>query len=80
MRNGSTRHMRVLRARVLRDSDVCHICGQPGADSVDHVLPVVRRPDLAYDLSNLRPAHLVCNKRKSDKDYAPIIRRSGSLN
>lgn len=64
--------------RILAVSDVCHICGQPGADSVDHVIPLAHGG--TEDLSNLRPAHMhPCNRSKSDKDFAPIIRRSGSL-
>ncbi len=28
-----------IRARVLRRSDICYVCGLPGADEVDHVIP-----------------------------------------
>ena len=67
-----------IRARVLRESDVCWICGQPGADSVDHVVP--RSKGGGNEPSNLRPAHLFpCNRAKGDKPFAPIVRRSGSL-
>jgi 5-methylcytosine-specific restriction endonuclease McrA len=75
--------------------DVCHICGHPGSDAIDHVLPlapVQGDPDeLARrdnDLDNLRPAHHDvacetcgerCNRTKGDKPWAPIIRRSSSL-
>ena len=62
------RHAQTLRTRVLRASDVCHICGQPGADSVDHVIPRARGG--TDDPSNLRPAHMFpCNRAKSDKDW-----------
>lgn len=67
--------------RILAASNVCHICGQPGADAVDHVIPIARGGD--EKPNNLRPAHHdvppFCNRIKSDKDYAPIIRRSSSL-
>ena len=80
-RNGSTRRWRTLRARILAASDICHICGQPGADAVDHLVPKSRGG--TDDPSNLAPAHHdiepFCNRRKSDKDYAPIVRRSGAL-
>jgi 5-methylcytosine-specific restriction endonuclease McrA len=60
---------------------VCHICGQSGADSVDHVIPLARGGTDAR--SNLRPVHHnvwpKCNRQKGDRDYAPIIRRSGAL-
>lgn len=74
-------------ARVVRDGNgICHICGHPGADAADHVIPLARGG--ADDVSNLRPAHhtvacatcgLKCNRIKSDKIVPPIIRRSNSL-
>jgi 5-methylcytosine-specific restriction protein A len=80
-RNGSTRTWRELRARVLKASDVCRICGQPGADSVDHMTPLARGG--TNPPSNLAPAHHLveprCDLRKGDRDFAPIVRRSGVL-
>ena len=74
----SGRAWRRQRARILATSDVCWICGKHGADSVDHVVPITRGGTNA--MSNLRPAHLhPCNRAKSDKAYAPIVKRSGSL-
>lgn len=35
--------------------DTCWLCGHPGADTVDHVLP--RHHGGTHDLANLRPAH-----------------------
>lgn len=73
---------RNLRARILRDSDTCHICGKPGADAIDHVIPLARGG--TNHPSNLRPAHHDtgdrCNRVKGDRPHAPILRRSGSLN
>jgi 5-methylcytosine-specific restriction endonuclease McrA len=67
--------------RILAASDVCHICGDSGADAIDHVIPLARGG--SEDESNLRPAHHdvppFCNRVKGAKDYAPIIRRSSSL-
>jgi len=71
------RQWRTLRARILNASDICWICGQPGADSIDHIVPIARGG--TDDVSNLAPACLRCNLAKSDKPYAPIIRRSGAL-
>ena len=80
--------------RILAASDVCHICGHPGSDAVDHVKALARAVDeaearrLDTDPANLRPAHHdvacetcghKCNREKSDKAWAPIIRRSSSL-
>lgn len=57
--SGSTRRHRLpkdwhaRRARVLRNwGRICHLCGGPGADTVDHVIP----GDL-HDEANLRPVH-----------------------
>lgn len=84
-RNGSTRAWRNKRARILRDNKVCHICGHDDSDSVDHVVPwSISRDDSS---ANLKPAHhqpcptcgLRCNRAKSDKPHAPIVRRSGAL-
>lgn len=62
-RPGSTRQWRSTRTRILqRDQGVCGICGKPGADSVDHVL-AVRNGGGDHD-SNLRAAHLACNRQK----------------
>lgn len=54
----------------------CWICGgridyaakpqTPFAYEPDHVEPVERRPDLAYELSNIRPSHCKCNRSRGD--------------
>jgi 5-methylcytosine-specific restriction endonuclease McrA len=36
---------------------ICHLCQHPGAQQVDHLIPVSLRPDLGWVVSNLRPAH-----------------------
>lgn len=67
-----------IRRQVLATSDICWICGKPGADSVDHKIPLARGG--TNHRSNLAPAHMFpCNRSKSDRDHAPIVRRSGSL-
>lgn len=45
----------------------CHLCGQAGADSADHVVPRSKGGPL-WDLDNLRPAHLSCNKARGALD------------
>jgi hypothetical protein len=37
--------------------DTCHLCGHGGATHTDHLVPVMERPDMAWHLANLRPAH-----------------------
>ena len=72
---------------ILAKSDVCHLCGHPGSDAVDHVVPLARGGS-DDDPDNLKPAHHDvpceacgerCNRAKGMKLIAPIIRRSSSL-
>lgn len=73
---GSTRRQRLpagwnttIRTAVFaRDGDVCHVCGRPGADEVDHL-------DAGDDhsLDNLAPIHgrrtrLRCHSAKSGSE------------
>lgn len=60
----TTRSFARLRARVLEASDICWLCGQAGADTVDHVVPLKLAPHLGEDIDNLRPAHRGCNSSK----------------
>lgn len=82
----NTRAIRARNKRILAASDLCSICGHQGSDAIDHVVPLARGGTDTLD--NLRPAHhslpcptcgIKCNRVKSDKLFAPIIRRSGSL-
>lgn len=43
---------------VNRDDGICGICDHPGANSLDHVLPVVNRPDLEWEPTNWQAVHL----------------------
>jgi 5-methylcytosine-specific restriction endonuclease McrA len=55
---------------------VCWICElpidmtlsgrNPWGWTLDHVLPRKTHPELAYEPSNVRPAHMRCNSRKKD--------------
>jgi 5-methylcytosine-specific restriction endonuclease McrA len=86
VKRSNSRAIRERNRKILAASDICHICGKPGADAVDHVRPWVECVRLGInpdDPANLKPAHHdvepKCNRRKSDKAHAPIVRRSGSL-
>lgn len=56
---------RVMRRHILDQSTVCWICLQPGATTVDHIVPVSLGGS-PLDPSNLRPAHLTCNSRRGN--------------
>lgn len=51
-----TRRWRQLRATILSTDDTCHLCGKPGADTLDHVREIALGAD-PWDITNLRPAH-----------------------
>lgn len=71
---------------IKKRAGICHICGHPGADAVDHVIPLARG---GLDVpSNKAPAHhdrrcpvcgRRCNREKGEKIIPNVIRRSGSL-
>lgn len=54
---------RKARAELLARSTVCWICGRDGADSADHVVPLIDGGD-PTSLLNMRPAHRSCNSRR----------------
>jgi 5-methylcytosine-specific restriction endonuclease McrA len=64
----------------LAESSICWICGEAGADQVDHVIPVADLPPddpLLTDKQNLRPAHGDCNRRRANGTLpAPMMRTS----
>lgn len=58
------RPWRRLRAQVLARDPHCTIRGpkcKGYSTTVDHIIPLILRPDLAHDLSNLRGACQACN-------------------
>jgi 5-methylcytosine-specific restriction endonuclease McrA len=53
----SARPWKRVKTQVLATSDICYLCGHPGAGAVDHVISRKLRPDLALEPTNLRPVH-----------------------
>lgn len=51
-----SRKWKRTRAFVLAQSDICWMCGRPGATTVDHY-PIPLGQDGTNDIGNLRPAH-----------------------
>ncbi len=80
---GSDRHRAIIR----RQSSACSICGEP----IDYTLPYLHPQEFVADhviplakggpdtLANKAATHRACNRAKSDKHHAPIVRRSQSL-
>lgn len=65
-RGGTWRWRNVIRPAILnRDAGMCWICGEGGADSVDHVLP--RAQGGTDDPDNLKAAHMGCNNRRGNE-------------
>ena len=68
--------------RILAACDICHICAEPGADAVDHVVPLAKGG--ADEMWNLRPAHhnvpnsqgIRCNRVKAAKQPAITLTTS----
>lgn len=59
---GGRRAARLRAATLDAYGTVCHLCGRPGADSADHLIPrALGGPDT---LDNLRPAHRSCNSAR----------------
>lgn len=59
----SGRQVTELRAAVLgAKGTVCHLCGYPGADTIDHLIPRSLGGDNSVD--NLAPAHHSCNSAR----------------
>lgn len=53
---------------MARHGRVCHVCGQGGADQVDHVVPLAQGGSDTMD--NLRPAHKQCHAAKTRRESA----------
>lgn len=54
---------------IRRDGGICHLCGQPGADTADHLIPYSQGG--SDDPSNLAAAHHntppYCNRVRGDR-------------
>lgn len=79
----SGRPWRQTRDRVVRrDHGRCHLCGQPGATSADHLVPVAHGGAL-HDLGNLAACHIDCNKirgtRSIERARADIAARLAAV-
>lgn len=68
-RGGGSRAWRgVVRATLQAKGTTCALCGLPGADSADHIIPVAAGG--SDQLLNLQPAHRRCNSQRQDMPLA----------
>ena len=77
MSRTAARRYRRARQRVLETSDVCWICGQPGADTADHV--VAHALGGGDEEGNLRPAHRSCNARRGIGRRDLVVQRTSRV-
>ncbi|WP_422387505.1 HNH endonuclease [Arthrobacter sulfonylureivorans] len=65
------------RSRVLRDHhNTCHVCGLPGADQVDHIIPI-GLGGARKDPANLAPIHAEpCHRNKTAKELTEMRRNA----
>lgn len=72
------RRWQKVKARVIRrDGGICHLCGNAGADSADHLTPASQLDESDwYDMSNLAAVHHsvapYCNRRRGDRPIETI--------
>jgi 5-methylcytosine-specific restriction endonuclease McrA len=71
---GGSRLQKTVRNVLLVYGSTCHLCGQDGADSADHLIPRSKGGPL-WDLANLRPSHLGCNVSRGAMDLDEWRRR-----
>jgi 5-methylcytosine-specific restriction endonuclease McrA len=74
--SGSRQQQRA-RQVMLRDDGICHVCGLPGSDEVDHVIALAE--DGADDESNLAPIHSKpCHEQKTQAEAERARRRAAA--
>lgn len=54
--------------------DRCHLCGEAGADTADHVVPRSKGGSW-WALDNARPAHQPCNAARQDMSLSEWFAR-----
>jgi len=63
----SSSRWRKLRAMKLAADPVCQWCNRKAATTVDHIVPRLSRPDLAFVLVNLRSGCPECHSAYGEK-------------
>lgn len=55
-----------VRLTLAEYGTVCWLCGLPGSDTADHVIPR-SKGGAVYNLANLAPAHRPCNESRGNR-------------
>lgn len=63
---GGRRAQQWVRKTLAEYGTTCWLCGLPGADSADHVIPR-SLGGAVYDLANLGPSHRSCNYARGNR-------------
>ncbi len=58
---------RALRKIVLREEPICRMCQREASSHVDHIIPRKKRPDLAFERSNLQGLCQPCHNAKKER-------------
>lgn len=77
-RTGRPWRERIVPAVLRRDGSICHLCGKPGADTADHLIPWSQGG--TNELTNLAAAHTYCNRVRSDRDIEGARQELAALN
>lgn len=63
---GGRKAQQYVRATIETYGDLCWLCGLPGSNSADHILPI-SKGGAVYDLLNLGPSHRKCNYSRGNR-------------
>jgi 5-methylcytosine-specific restriction endonuclease McrA len=63
---------RISKRILTLSGGICALCGRPGADTVDHIIP--RSRGGTHEDYNLRAAHRACNSRRGKGDRVQLPR------
>lgn len=69
---GGRASQRLVAAVLALKGTRCHLCGGEGATTADHLIP--RSKGGTDAMANLEPAHLGCNRARSDMDLTDWFR------
>ncbi len=72
---GGRKAQQYVRLTLEEYGTICWLCGLPGANSADHIIPR-SKGGAVYELANLGPAHKRCNESRGNRDVeaaSPLI-------